>query len=81
MNYRKLNAIIKRNRYFISLIDEILIRIQDCKYLTRLNIIIIFNKLRMYSNNKNFIIFVTFFKAYKYRMLLFELINDSIIYQ
>ena len=27
VNYRKLNAIIKRNRYFISLIDEILIRI------------------------------------------------------
>ena len=27
VNYKKLNAIIKRNRYFISLIDEILIRI------------------------------------------------------
>ena len=26
MNYKKLNAIIKRNRYFISLIDEILIK-------------------------------------------------------
>ena len=27
VNYKKLNAIIKRNRYFISLIDEVLIRI------------------------------------------------------
>ena len=27
VNYRKLNVIIKRNRYFISLINEILIRI------------------------------------------------------
>ena len=27
VNYRKLNVIIKRNRYFISLIDEVLIRI------------------------------------------------------
>ena len=27
VNYKKLNAIIKRNRYFISLIDEILTRI------------------------------------------------------
>ena len=80
VNYRKLNAIIKKNRYFISLIDEILTRIQDCKYFIRLNIIIVFNKLRMHLNNKNFIIFVTFFKAYKYRILLFELINDSIIY-
>ena len=80
VNYKKLNVIIKRNRYFISLIDEILIKIQDCKYLTRLNIITAFNKLRMYSNNENFIIFVIFLKVYKYRVLLFELINDSVIY-
>ena len=80
VNYRKLNAIIKRNRYFILLIDEILIRIQGCKYLTRLNIIIVFNKLRMHSDNENFIIFVIFFETYKYRVLSFELTNDSIIY-
>ena len=80
VNYRKLNVITKRNRYFISLIDEVLIRIQDCKYLTRLNIIIAFNKLRMHSNNKNFIIFVIFLEIYKYRVLLFELTNDSITY-
>ena len=81
VNYKKLNVIIKRNRYFILLIDEVLIRIQDCKYFTQLNIIIAFNKLRMHLNNKDFIIFVTFFGAYKYRVLSFELTNDSIIYQ
>ena len=80
VDYKKLNVIIKRNRYFISLINEILIRIQDYKYLIRLNIIIVFNKLRMHSNNENFITFVISLEAYKYRMLLFELINDSIIY-
>ena len=72
MNYKKLNAITKRNRYFISLINEILIKIQDCKYFTRLNVIVVFNKLRMHSNNQNFIIFIIFLKVYKYRMLLFE---------
>ena len=81
VKYKKLNVIIKRNRYFILLIDEILTRIQDCKYFIRLNIITAFNKLRMHLNNKNFIIFVTFFETYKYRVLLFELTNDSIIYQ
>ena len=80
VDYRKLNVIIKRNRYFKSLINEILIKIQDCKYLIRLNIITIFNKLRMHSNNENFITFVVSLKAYKYRMFSFELINDSIIY-
>ena len=81
MNYKKLNVIIKKNHYFISLINEILIKIQDYKYFIKLNIIAIFNKLRMHSNNKNFIIFIIFFETYKYRMLSFKLINDSIIYQ
>ena len=81
VNYRKLNVIIKRNRYLISLIDEVLIKIQDCKYLTRLNIIIAFNKLRMHSNNENFITFITSLKVYKYRVLLFGLTNGSITYQ
>ena len=62
VDYKKLNAIIKRNRYFILLINEILIRIQNCKYIIRLNIIIVFNKLRMHLNNENFIIFVIFLK-------------------
>ena len=81
VNYRKLNVIIKRNRYFISLIDEVLTKIQGCKYFIRLNIITAFNKLRMHSNNKDFITFVTSLEAYKYRVLSFELTNDPAIYQ
>ena len=81
VNYKKLNVIIKRNRYLILLINEILIKIQNCKYFIRLNIITAFNKLRMHLNNDNFIIFVISHKAYKYKMLLFELINDSVTYQ
>ena len=81
VDYKKLNAIIKRNRYFILLIDEILTRIQGYKYFTRLNIITAFNKLRIYPNNENFIIFVISFEIYKYRVLSFELTNESAIYQ
>ena len=81
MNYKKLNVIIKKNRYFISLINEILIKIQDYKYIIKLNIIAIFNNLRMHLNNEDFIIFIIFLKAYKYRMLSFKLTNNLIIYQ
>ena len=76
MNYRKLNAIIKRNRYFLSLIKKVINKIINYKYLTRLNIIAIFNKLRINLNNENLIIFITTLKAYKYRVLLFKLINE-----
>ncbi len=81
VNYRKLNALIKRDRYSILLIDEVLARIQDSKYLTRLDIIITFNKLRMSSKSENLTTFVTFFDVYKYRVMLFKLINELASFQ
>ena len=81
VNYWKLNILTKRNRYSILLIEKTLIRIINCKYLTKLDIIVVFNKLRIYSKNEDFTIFVIFIKVYKYYMLLFELTNDFASYQ
>ncbi len=81
VNYRKLNALIKRDHYFLSLIDETLARIQDSKYLTQLNIIVVFNKLHMHSSSEDLTIFITSFDFYKYHMMSFKLINDSTFYQ
>ncbi len=81
MNYWKLNALIKRDRYSILLIDEVLAWIQDSKYLTRLNIIIMFNKLRMSSESEDLTTFVTFFDVYKYKVMLFKLINELAFFQ
>ena len=81
IDYRKLNIITKRNRYSISLIDEILARIQRYKYITRLNIITTFNKLRIHSKSEDFTIFVISLEVYKYKVLSFGLINNSAIYQ
>jgi len=81
INYRKLNALIKRDRYSLSLIDETLAHIQESKYLTRLNIIVAFNKLHMHSDSKDLTIFIIFFNSYKYHVMLFELINESAFYQ
>ncbi len=81
VNYRKLNALIKWDHYSLSLIDEILTRIQESKYLTRLNIIVAFNKLCMHSDSEDLTIFIIFFNSYKYHVMLFELINESAFYQ
>jgi len=81
VDYRKLNALIKRDRYSLSLIDEILTHIQESKYLIQLNIIVAFNKLRMHSDSENLTIFIIFFDSYKYHVMLFELINESTFYQ
>jgi len=81
VNYQKLNVIFKRNKYSLSLIDEIIDKIVSCKHLTRLNIILAFNKLRMHLDSKNYIIFITALEAYKYKMLSFELTNELISFQ
>ncbi len=81
MNYWKLNVIFKRNRYSLSLINEIIDKIVSCKHLTRLNIISTFNKLQMHLDSKNYITFITALKAYKYKMLSFKLTNESIFFQ
>jgi len=81
VDYRKLNALIKRNRYSLSLIDETFAHIQESKYLTRLNIIVTFNKLRMHSDSEDLTIFIIFFDSYKYYVMLFKLINKSTFYQ
>ncbi len=81
VNYRKLNALIKRDRYLLSLINETLACIQDSRYLTQLNIIVIFNKLHMHLSSEDLTIFIIFFDFYKYHVMSFELINDSTFYQ
>ncbi len=81
IDYRKLNALIKRNHYFLSLINETLAHIQESKYLIQLKIIVMFNKLRMHSNSEDLTIFIISFDFYKYYMMFFELINNSTFYQ
>jgi len=81
VNYRKLNVIFKRNKYSLSLIDEIIDKIVSCKHLTRLNIISAFNKLQMHLDSENYITFITALEAYKYKMLSFKLTNESIFFQ
>ena len=80
VNYRKFNVIIKRNNYFIFFIDETLIKFIKCKYIMKLNIIAVFNRLQMHSKNKNLIIFIFSLKVYKYYVLSFNLTNDFFNY-
>ena len=81
VDYWKLNVIIKRNRYFIFLIDETLIKLINCKYITKLKVIVVFNKFRMNFVNEKFITFICSLNVYKYYVLSFDLINESINYQ
>ena len=46
----------------------------------RLNVIAVFNKLRIYIDSENLITFITTLRLYKYYVLLFNLINELSIF-
>ena len=75
VDYRKFNVMTKRNRYFLLLIKKIIKKIIKCKHFIKLNIIAVFNKLRMHFDSENYTIFITILNVYKYRVFSFDLIN------
>ena len=81
VNYRKFNVMTKWNQYLLSLIKEIIEKIIECKYFIKLNIIVVFNKLRMHLDSKNYTTFITILNVYKYRVLSFNLINEFSSFQ
>jgi hypothetical protein len=52
VDYRELNAIIVKNRYFFSFINETFDRIIDVKYFIKFDIIATYNKLRIKKKNE-----------------------------
>jgi hypothetical protein len=82
VDYRKLNQLIKKNKYALSLIDETLTHLDKTKYFIKLNIRQTFHRIRIANADfEDFIIFRIRFDAYKYRVLSFELCNESATYQ
>jgi hypothetical protein len=82
VDYRKLNQLIKKNKYSLSLIEKTLTHLSKTKYFTKLDIRQIFHRIRI--TNVEFEDFITFrirFDVYRYRVLSFELCNESITYQ
>ncbi len=81
VDYRKLNVIIKKNRYSISFIAKTIARLFKAKWMTKINIRHAFNRIRLHSKkDENLITFRTKYKTYKYLIMSFELINDSFIF-
>ncbi len=82
VNYRKLNAIIKKNRYSIFLIAETIARLSKAKWMIKIDIRHAFNRIRMhFKENEDLITFRIKYDTYKYLMMSFELINESSIFQ
>jgi len=81
VNYRDLNAITVKNRYSLPLISETLNHLSRAKIFTKLNIISAFNRLRIKEEDEALIVFHTRFELFKYLVMLFNLCNESVLFQ
>jgi hypothetical protein len=82
VNYRKLNVIIKKNKYSILLIAKIIARLSKMKWMTKIDIRHAFNRIRMhFKKNEDLITFRIKYEIYKYLIMFFELINESSTFQ
>jgi len=81
VNYRGLNVMTVKNRYSLPLIREILDRLTKVKYYIKLDIIAVFNKLRMAYEDEWKIAFRTRYDLYEYNVLLFGLTNEPSSFQ
>jgi hypothetical protein len=81
VNYKKLNVITIKNRYSISLINQLLNRFNDVKKFTKLNIQTTYNFIRIKKEDEWKTAFRCRYEQYEYRVMSFELANASITFQ
>jgi hypothetical protein len=82
VDYRKLNAITKKNKYSISLIAKTIARLSKTKWMIKINIRHAFNRIRMRSKkDEDLTIFRIKYDIYKYLIMFFDLINESFTFQ
>ena len=81
IDFRKLNAITRKDRYPLPLIDETLARISRAKIFTKLDIRQAFHRIRMDPASEDLTTFRTRYGAYKCKVLPFGLTNGPATYQ
>ena len=81
VDYWKLNAIIKKNKYLLPLIEETLARLARIKVFIKLNVWQAFYRIRIKEPVEDLITFQTRYRFYKYKVLSFSLCNSSASFQ
>ncbi len=81
MNYWNLNKITVKNRHLLSLISETLDRLSKVKQFTKLNLKNIYHHFRIQCKDEWKMMFCIHYDHFKYMIMLFNLINTSVIFQ
>jgi hypothetical protein len=75
IDYRTLNTITIKNYYPLPLIQEILARLSKAKIYTKLDVIIVFNRIRITERQEYLMAFNIYYSLYKTLVISFGLSN------
>ena len=81
VDYRKLNALTKKNRYPLPLIDETLARLAKARVFTKLDIRQAFHRIRISPESEELTAFRTRYGLFQYKVLPFGLTNGPATFQ
>ena len=81
IDYKRLNAITKKDCYPIPLIEEILALFKGAKYFIKIDICQVFYQIRKSEDSEELTIFLIRFSAFKYLVMLFGLCNGLASWQ
>jgi hypothetical protein len=81
VDYRALNTIIIKNRYPLPLIQETLACFSRTKFYIKLDIIIVFNRIRIAEKQEYLTVFNTRYNLFETLVILFGLSNAPVIFQ
>jgi hypothetical protein len=81
IDYRALNIIIIKNRYFLPLIQETLAYFSRAKFYTKLDVIVAFNRIRIAEKQEYLIVFNMRYGFFETLVILFGLFNTLVIFQ
>jgi transposase InsO family protein len=81
VDYRKLNAITRKDRYPLPLIGELIERLGKAKIFTKLDIRQGFHRIRMTKEAEDLTTFRTRYGSYKYHVMPFGLTNGPATFQ
>ena len=81
VDFRKLNAVTKKDGYPLPLIDELMQRVGQAKYFTKLDIRQGFHRIRMTPESEDLTSFRTRYGQYKYTVMPFGITNGPATFQ
>jgi hypothetical protein len=81
VDYQAFNTIIIKNRYLLLLIQETLAYFSRTKFYTKLDIIIVFNRIRITEGQEYLMVFNTRYSLFETLVILFGLSNTPVIFQ